>query len=92
MADIPSSIKRTSNTRGRTVCESHMGSSLALAADAYNTYEAGLAADETKTWTVRAINSFFDGSNFFILSEAYYPERNTDPTGQVPIPSGGGGE
>lgn len=52
---------------------------------AFTAYEAAKAADTTKTYSVRIVNTFWDGTNFIMSVEASYPETNEDPTGQVPL-------
>ena len=77
-------IKTTSSSRTRSEVNTISSGTLGGAQTAYQTYEATKAADTTKTWTVRVVNSYQDGANYIIIAEATYPEVNTDATGQVP--------
>jgi len=78
-------LKTTSFQRQRTEVKTFSEATLGDLETAFTTYEGTQAADTTKTYSVRVINSYFDGSNFILIAEASYPETNTDPTGQVPI-------
>lgn len=80
-------IQTVSFQRVRTEVKTFSNASLGSVETSYNSYESTQAADETKTWTTRVVNSYFDGTNYILVAESSYPERNTDPTGQVPIPS-----
>lgn len=77
-------IKTVSFQRVRSELKTFSEATIGNLETSYSAYEAVKAADTTKTWTVRVINSFFDGVNFFLIAEASYPEINEDPTGQVP--------
>lgn len=79
-------LKTTSSSRKRTEIKTFSEATLANLETAFATYEDTKATDDTKTWTVEVVNSFFDGTNFILIAQAYYPEQNTDPTGQVPLP------
>jgi len=77
-------IKTVTFQRVRSELEACVGATVADMVTAYNTYEATKAADATKSWTVRAVNSYFDGINFICIAEGSYPEINEDPLDQVP--------
>jgi hypothetical protein len=77
-------LSTVSSTRTRTEAKVLTDATLGGVEAAYNAYEVAQAADTTKTWTVRIISAYHDGTNYVIVAEGAYPERNTDPTGQVP--------
>lgn len=77
-------IKTVTNARTRSEVKTIQNATLGGAEASYASYENTKATDETKTWTVRIVNSYFDGTNYCIVAEGTYPEINTDPTGQVP--------
>lgn len=80
-------ISTTSITRPRTEIKTFSEPTFTDLDSAYAAYESAKAADDTKTWTVRAVIAFYDGSSYCLIAEASYPERNSDPLGQVPEPS-----
>jgi hypothetical protein len=77
-------IKTVSFQRPRTEAKTFSNATLGGVEADYNAYEVAQAADTTKTWTVRVVNAYFDGTNYVIVAEASYPEINEDPTSQVP--------
>lgn len=78
-------IKTTSSSRFRTVLKTFSGT-LGANETAYAAYESSLCdSDTTKTWQVRIVNGYWDGSSHVLIAEASYPEVNEDPTQQVPI-------
>lgn len=77
-------IKTVSFQRNRSELKTFTNASLGTIESAYASYESTQAADDTKTWTVRVVNAYWDGSAHVIVAEATYPEINEDPTSQVP--------
>lgn len=72
------------STRPRTEVKTFSEATITNLSTAFATYEDSKATDDTKTWTVRVVNAYFDGINHCLIAEASYPERNSDPTGQIP--------
>jgi hypothetical protein len=77
-------IKTTSTGRIRTIIKTFFDTVLSDLETAYATYETDKAIEDTKTWSVRVIAAGWDGTNYFIIAEASYPETNANPAGQVP--------
>lgn len=73
-----------SSTRYRSNIETFLDSDLASVVSAYNAFEAVQAAITDKTKQVRVVASGWDGTNYFLIAEITYPEKATDPLGQVP--------
>lgn len=78
-------ITTTTFSRVRTEVFACIGVTPTAAADEYNAYSELKAADETKTYTVRAVGVFQTDEQYTIVAEASYPEVNLDGT-QVPEP------
>lgn len=74
-------------SRVRTELKTFTDTVLADLETAYAAYESGKAADDTKTWTVRVVTSFWDGTNYVLIAEGQYPELSN--TGEVPESGGG---
>lgn len=79
-------IKTTASSRFRTELKTLSNASLGGLETAYSDLETTICdGDNTKTWTVRIVASYYDGVNYIVICEASYPEVNEDPTAQVPI-------
>lgn len=70
--------------RYRTELKTFVNASIGTCESDYASYEASKAADTSKTWSVRVVNGFFDGTNYVIIAEGSYIERNENFFGQVP--------
>lgn len=77
-------IITTASRRIRTELKVLSGATTGDLETAYNAYESGLAGDGTKTWSVRIVSAYFDGSNYIAVAEAQYPETSDNPLGSIP--------
>lgn len=80
-------IVNKTNQRYRSELKTFSDPDIANLDAAYNGYEAGLAADASKTYQTRVIASGWDGVNYFLFAETTYPEISDDPLGEVPPPA-----
>jgi hypothetical protein len=69
-------------SRVRTEVKTFTDTVLADLEALYAAYESGKAGDDTKTWSVRVVTSYWDGANYILVAEAQYPELSD--TGAVP--------
>jgi len=73
-------------SRRRTVLKTFSSATLGGLETAFATYESDKCDDDTtKTWEVRIVSSFWDGSNYILIAEACFVEWSDDLT---PIPVG----
>lgn len=80
-------IKTTTFQRNRTELKTLSSGTLSGLETAFATYESDKCDDDsTKTWSVRTVTAFYDGTNYVAIVEAYYPEINEDPLSQLPEP------
>lgn len=77
------------SSRGRTQLKTLREAVMTDLETAYTTYEGSKATDTDKTWTVKVIGGYYDGTHHCLIVEASYPELNDAAGGTVP-PDGGG--
>lgn len=75
----PTVTTRTSQ-RQRTEVKTFSEAVLGDLETSFAAYETAKAADITATWSVRVVDSYYDGTNFILIAEAYYPEKIDDGT------------
>lgn len=78
-------IKTVSFQRTAAECDVVSSGTAAGLKTAIDAFFAAKLADTTKTFTVRTVNAYHDGTNHVAVLEASYPEINdAGPESQVP--------